>query len=283
MTLIKKIISGSLLLISMLANLSAQDLLDYTNSLKYADYLFNTGQYDLSSIEFERVIFLEPTDTLAKLKLIKSYRYSKKIKTAKERLSDFSPKGLNYLPEDFAEEFLKLSFCENNYQDGYNFLLSNRTISDGTRAEYHLGILAAQFRWIEAKSFTDMHSDLLEDSKKLRSLNEICLKGLNTRYKKPWLAASFSGIIPGSGKIYAGSWKDAVFSFLLITGTSWLAYNSIEQNGFNFESVLIGSVALGFYSANIYGSYKSAIHFNHTINQSFRDQVHDILLDEPRK
>lgn len=267
----------------MISTLAGQDLLDYSNSLKYADYLFSTKQYGLSSIEFERVIFLEPTDTLAKLKLIKSYRYSKKNETAREKLFHFFPKGLNYFPGDFSEEYLKLAFCENDYQDAYDFLLRNKTISDGIKAEYHLGILAAQNRWTEAKSFADQHLDLMKESEKYSSLNKICINGLNTHYKRPWLAASFSAILPGSGKIYTGNWKDAVFSFLLITGTSWVAYNSIDNNGFNFESILIGSAAMGFYSANIYGSFKSAKHFNQTINQSFRDQVNDILLDEREK
>jgi len=283
MTLFKKIISCSLIWFSVLTNLSAQDLLDYGNSLKYANYLFSTRQYDLSSIEFERVVFMEPTDTLAKLKLIKSYRYSGKIETARERLSAFFPGYPDLLPGDFSVEFLKLSFSANNYREGYDFLLNNKTIPDETRAEYHLGILAAQNRWTEAKSFADRYRYLMDKSEKFHSLNEICVNGLNTRYRKPWLAASLSAVIPGTGKIYSGNWKDAVFSFLLITGTSWLAYNSIHNNGFNLESVLIGSAALGFYSANVYGSYKSASHYNQSINQSFRNQVHDILVDDQEK
>ncbi|HLP06264.1 MAG TPA: hypothetical protein VK152_12625, partial [Paludibacter sp.] len=47
-----------------------EDILNYGNSAKYAAHLFENKCYDLSAIEYERVVYLEPTDTLAKLRLV---------------------------------------------------------------------------------------------------------------------------------------------------------------------------------------------------------------------
>ena len=97
------------------------------------------------------------------------------------------------------------------------------------------------------------------------------------------MAASISAIVPGGGKVYCGHWIDAIYSFLFVTTSAWLTYKSYQKNGFSFNSVLIGSFALSFHSANIYGSVKSAKRYNQKINQSFRSEADDILLNDEKK
>lgn len=267
----------------MLETVNPQNLLDYSNSLKYADYLFQTHQYNLASVEFERVVFLEPRDTLAKLKLIQTYRYLNNNKTALEKIINYFPHNLNNLPEDFSIEYTKILLHENQFQKANSFLQTNKTLDNQTKSEFQLGILMMQYQWTEARGFANEHLDLFNKSEKIDSLNKIISNSLNTKYKNPALAASLSVIIPGTGKFYTRQWKDAIFSFLFVSTTSWLTYKSFTNNGISFNSLFIGAVAVSFYSANIYGSSKSAKIFNQKINQSFRNEVEDILLKDKRK
>jgi len=282
MTLIKKLLCVAYCICVISGSAYSQNLLDHANSYKYAEYLFSTHQYDLAAIEFERVIFLEPKDTLAKLKLVQSYRYLNNYNYALERIENFFPHNLNYLPAEFSDEYIKNLLYEHQYQEASVFLQNNNTLDLKNKAEYQLGVLAMSNHWIEANSFAIDHSELLSESEKYVGVNGIVMDGLQTRYKSPALAASLSAIIPGAGKAYTKQWKDAVYSFLFVSASIWLTYESYSKNGFAFNSIFWGSIAIGFYSANIYGSHKSAKRYNLRINQSQTRKVEDILLNDQR-
>lgn len=278
MTLIKKM----LFVIFILCNISnaaySQNLLDYQNSLKYADYLFMTGQYELAAVEFERVVFLEPKDTLAKLKLVQSYRYLSSHSIALNKIEVFFPNCLEYLPEEFSDEYVKNLLYERRFQESREFLCKNITLYKDTKFEYQLGALIMEHKWPEAKSVADDHADLISENMKYGMLYDIACEGLKTPYKNPVLAASLSAILPGTGKIYTGQWKDAIYSFLFVSAGLWLSYHSYSLNGLGVNSIFWGSITIGFYSANIYGSYKSAKRFNQRLNQSYTEAVEVIIL-----
>jgi hypothetical protein len=283
MILFKKLILSFLCFFLFLETAFSQNLLDYSNSLKYADYLFRTKQYNLAAVEFERVVFLEQKDTLSKLKLIQSYRYLTDYKTALIKIENYFPNSLNNLPEDLSEEYVKNMLYENQFQKAFGFLQTNRTLSIGVKTEYQLGIFIMQYQWTDARHFADEHLVILDKTERFDNLNSIIIEGSNAKYKSPLLAGSISAIVPGGGKVYTGHWIDAIYSFLFVTTSSWLTYKSYQNNGLNFNSVLIGSIALTFYSANIYGSAKSAKRFNQNINQSFRSETEDILLNDQKR
>jgi len=44
--------------------------------------------------------------------------------------------------------------------------------------------------------------------------------------------------------------------------------------------MIFGSLTLSFYSANIYGSYKSAQDYNQKANQSATSEIESILFDD---
>jgi hypothetical protein len=84
-------------------------------------------------------------------------------------------------------------------------------------------------------------------------------------------------LLPGSGKIYTKDWKDAIYAFIFISASSIVTYKSLEKNGLNFNSVVYGFITLSFYSANIYGSYKSAGRYNLKVNQHATREIQGIL------
>ena len=190
---------------------------------------------------------------------------------------------MNNLPEEFSDEYVRNMLYENQFQKANGFLQSTNTMDIGVRTEYQLGILIMQYQWTEARNFADEHLGVLDKTERFDSLYSIINDGLNANYKSPLLAGSISAIVPGGGKVYCGHWIDAIYSFLIVTTSTWLTYKSYQKNGFNFNSALIGTFALSFYSANIYGSVKSAKRYNQKINQSLKSRADDILLNDKGK
>lgn len=257
----------------------SQDLLNYANSLKYAVFLFETKQYQGSAIEFERVVFLAPNDTSAKLNLIKSYRYSGNYTIAKNRLDNIFPENINSLPTDFAEEYAKILLHEHQYDNLTYFINHNQNLSFSDSIGYQYGSLIMQNKWHEATIFKDKNINTLPQFNAFTSLKEIEEKGLNDKYKNSLLASGMSALIPGIGKIYTNRWKDAIYSFLFVSAASYITYKSYENNGFSNSTIIFGSIAASFYLANIYGTHKSAKHYNQQINHNYTHKAEEILLN----
>lgn len=250
-----------------------EDLLNYQNSIKYASHLFDNGLYDLSAIEYERIVFLQPNDTLAKLRLVQSYRLMNDLKKAKLRLDSFFPCCSDYCNKDFSIENFKILFQGKRYDECNQFLRSNHTLELSTCTEFKTATLLMQYKWEEAKETSNNYLLTNPADVRLNKLYHLSETGATIKYKNPYAAAAFSGIIPGSGKFYAGQWKDGLYAFLAVTAFSYLTYRSFDKNGLNPYGFIFGSVSFAFYTANIFGSYKSAVRYNRRRNE---DTVRDV-------
>lgn len=282
MTHFKRYLFCVFLLLIIVNKSAGQDLLDYSNSKKYADYLFDNQQYKFSSIEYERICFLAPNDTLAKLRLIQSYRLMNDFKTAKLNLDRFFPELQFNAPEVVALENFRILFLDQDYEDCSRFLTQNKTIEPSRKIEYQLGTLLMQYRWGEAKKLSEDYLLSQPSTAKLDDLYRISTKGTELSTKSPYLAAFLSGIVPGSGKIYTNQWKDGAYAFLITSSFAWFTYQSVKNKGFNGSSVLLGSVALSFYTANIFGSYKSAIKYNNKQKKHLTKDIERMLFDDQK-
>jgi hypothetical protein len=264
----------------VILSLHGQDLLNYSNSLKYANYLYENKYYSLSAIEYERVSYLEPKDTLAKLRMIRSYSLMDDYKNAKARLERLFPLNISNYPEDFAIEYYSVLFHQNQFNYAISFIKENKTINQAKRAEYELGALLMQYKWAEAKTVGDDFLKSNQESYKFCNLYNIAYQSMDIKYKKPGCAALLSALVPGSGKVYTKNWKDGVYAFIFISTFSWLTYKSIDNDALVFNSVFYGAITLSFYLANIYGSYKSAQKYNQKVNKNATGSVQRILFDD---
>ncbi len=78
--------------------------------------------------------------------------------------------------------------------------------------------------------------------------------------KKPFVAAIFSTILPGSGKLYAGKSKTFFLTFLLNAAYGVQTIESAKKLGIkNPLSIINASAFTIFYLSNIYGSYRAVI------------------------
>ena len=74
--------------------------------------------------------------------------------------------------------------------------------------------------------------------------------------KSPVLAVSLS-VVPGLGRAYAGHPYDGIFSFLLVGGFAFNTWNQ-DRAGNNIRAAINGGLMLLFWSADIYGAYRTA-------------------------
>ena len=51
-----------------------ENIYDFAHSLKYADYLINSNQFDLAAEEYERLVFMKQEDAGLKISLLKTLR-----------------------------------------------------------------------------------------------------------------------------------------------------------------------------------------------------------------
>lgn len=75
------------------------------------------------------------------------------------------------------------------------------------------------------------------------------------RKKSPWVAGIMSGVIPGSGKIYAGKTAQGISSFITVVGLGFVTLENYRKQGpMKFKTLLFGAAFSAFYISNIYGS-----------------------------
>lgn len=258
--------------------LMSQDVLNYQNSLKFANHLFFQKDYKLAAIEYKRISYLEPNDTLAKLRVVQSYRLMNDITNAKLSLNQYFP-DCKACTEVFAIENFRILFMSHQYADCYRFLLENKTIAEPEKTEFETGTLLMLNKWKDAQAVAENFIRHNPATAKISSLYDVSLKGNQLKYKNPFCAALLSGIVPGSGKVYTGQWKDGIYAFLAVGSLSWLTYSLIKDKGINARSIISGSLALSFYTANIWGAFKSAKKYNYKINNELTKDVEKILIE----
>lgn len=92
--------------------------------------------------------------------------------------------------------------------------------------------------------------------------------------KSPLLAGALSAVLPGLGKVYAGSYGEGAAAFLL-TGSliAVTAENWLREGPANWKTIVSGLLSAVFYAGNIYGSAISVKVANDDFNQQHDVQI----------
>lgn len=85
--------------------------------------------------------------------------------------------------------------------------------------------------------------------------------GKKIPYKNPVVAGILSAVIPGSGRVYSNRIGDGLFSFILIVGSSSIAYSYYKEDK-ELPAYGLGIFSFLLYVGDIYGSVISAKLFN---------------------
>jgi len=273
--------------VSLCFMVSSSEAVDYysaENVLKFADYLYQEGDYLRSAKEYERLMQVSPQNSdNALYKIGLCYRHAGDTQKA----IDFFQR----IEKEYPKSDFKFSA---NYQIGYSYLLSGQykesekyisqvlKESEGEKRQ-KLEILLAlsylnQRQWRSADNLLNSTSTSSEDKVTeniMLELKDRSQEGVNIKRKSRFLASLMSVIIPGSGKIYSKQFGNGIFSFVLTGTTGLLAWNGFRENGIrSVKGWIFGSLCTVFYAGNIYGSGISALAYN-------RQAETDILMRLP--
>jgi hypothetical protein len=252
--------------------LPAQDIFDLNNSRKYADYLFNTENFEGAINEYERCLFME--DSLYfKNQLLVSFRKANKYKEGIARMY-----RLNYAQSDtLIIEGVKLAWLErkNNLADSLTSLLR---FTDKVELQVKTNLLVKNFS--KAAEYNNILSK--KEPNNSQGYQSLIDAQKVISKKSPFTAGVLSTIVPGLGKVYSNAWKDGLISFISIGSFAYQAYRgfSSEKGIRSFKGWAMGSITMGFYLGNIFGGVKAAKKHNFTTNEQFENKVRTYCLGD---
>lgn len=252
-----------------------QDLYDLDNSLRYSQYLFHTQQYRLAAEELERVIYLAPGVDSLNFQLVRSYLLDRQFEMGRRRLETLFPET-GKMPGIYASRYSGVLMSLDKYAEAADFLRSAKNLAEGDRLfkGYQLNLLTSDWdaARLSYRSLLDQHVTF--DREYTGIMEQIA----NARYSSPGLALALSAVLPGSGKVYTGNWKDGLVSLIFVGGTAFQAYRGYKTYGPG-SGFFIGyaTVAGSFYLGNLYGSFKAARKKNQQINSRIHDRIKAVV------
>lgn len=247
-----------------------ENLYDRTHTLRYGAHLLHAGEYDLAIQEYERLVFMDSTDEVSRLSLLRAYRLSGKYQQAETRFRSLYS-TTDALTAAAAGEYAKVLLQSNSILRAKQFLTS-APVPDSLRPilQTSLALLSADWQTAQRELAAVPDTALAWH----RSFRALATDGTGLRYKSPALAATFSALVPGSGKAYVGVWKDGIFSLVMIGLTSWQSYRAFHKNGNrSIYGWSYAGLATGLYLGNIWGSAKAARVHNHRLKETILTRV----------
>lgn len=264
-----------LLLLFKFIEISAQDLYDFENTKKFAEYLAKSGQFDLATREFERLVFMVPQNDTLKTSLLSMYRRSGNFDEAIIRGKQLYPEIYN-MSASSAVEYGRILLLKSNFKEAKTFWESNTNISSPDKI-----ILSATSDILQDnyKSANELLQSLKPEEHKLAiDYKKLATQAVAIKRKSPALAGVMSAIIPGTGRVYTKDWKDGIVSFFFVSTMAFQSYRGFVKSGVkSTRGWVYGGVGLGFYLGNIYGSVVSAKGYNKKSHQGIRNKIDNLF------
>ncbi len=248
--------------------ISAQNIFDAANTRKYADHLQSVYDYKNANAEYIACLKANSSNDTLKELIAANYLRLKKYDIGLDLCKSITP---HYYTKSTSLLFLNHCRCGSYYQQADSFI-KTKYIKD----EYLLLVWNLEYK-INQMDYTHYYKWLKKNKQLYRELlatENYYTSVMQAHPKSPLKAALFSTIIPGAGKIYTGYKHDGIVSFLTIATSAFQAYRGFQKEG--VKSVygwIYGSVGVGFYLGNIYGSWKSAKKYNSEKKIYYRKKV----------
>lgn len=261
---------------------SAEEPVEYyapENVRKFADFLYEQGDYLRAADEYQRYLFYKPQDTeQIHYKIAVSYRFGGKTAQAIqgfETLLRTAPKS------QFANRaYYQIGatyFLEGQFERSVQFLGEALPHITDTRqhaeAEQLIGLsYLKQEQWSEASEVfkTLQESGVMSIREKAVVYHDYAEKGARLSTRSPLLAGTLSTIVPGAGRLYTGRLGDALTSLFTVGFTGWQAYDGFRRDGISsVKGWTLGTLCGIFYVGNIYGSVISARVYNRHVTDEF--------------
>ncbi|MDE0184774.1 MAG: tetratricopeptide repeat protein [Candidatus Poribacteria bacterium] len=242
------------------------------NVRKFADFLYEQGDYLRAASEYQRYLFYQPGESdQIHYQIGLCYRLGgkseKAIRTFETFLHTYSDSQLIYSAH---YQIGVAYFLTEQFQQSVNYLdaalphitdLSSRTVSQELIGLSYL----MQKRWLEAGKIFDglQESEVAEVRENAALYHNYAMRGTQLPSRSPFLAGILSTIVPGAGRLYTGRIGDALTSLFTVGLTGWQAYDGFRRDGFSSAKGWgFGALSGIFYAGNIYGSVISARMYN---------------------
>lgn len=245
------------------------NLFDFKNSLTFANYLYENGDFLDAAHEYERIVFMDSASAEHKLRLISAYRLGKDYQQAASTLKRFASISAQN-PGGFAAERSKLFFQSGTWKLlplKEEFL---RGLSPDQRRMYRITYTLLQKNWPLAHSLSDSLSSDYPQQARLIDWSHASQK---IRYKRPGIALGLS-VVPGMGKIYAKQWRDGLISLVVVSLLGFQTVRIYQKEGIDHPLTWVyGGLATGYYGGNLYGSWQAAKRYNAIQEAAITDEV----------
>ena len=249
---------------------SNDPLTDADQILRFADALFNDGDYFRAITEYKRFLFLYPTDARAgrvHLQVGLSYQRGQQWDDARQTFEHLVEQSSD--PAVRAEAAYRIG--ETSFQQGrYTQAIADlRPVAEryeqtlvGDRARYLLGWSYLRGRqWPEASQTFEVITTTSPLFPSSRALAEAAREGEQLPRKSPALAGLMSAVIPGTGHFYTGRWRDGTIALLLNGAFLAAGIEAVSAGNEAAAGVLLFFEA-AWYSGTIYGAVNAAHKYN---------------------
>jgi hypothetical protein len=273
---ISRIIGFTIVLAHLFITAGSQDLYDRQHSERYAEYLYSGHQFSLAAEEYERLVYFDRENDDYKLRLIKSYRLSGDFNKGINRIYSLYGDSVYNMPAKLTREFISLQLITSSLESADKFIREARSVTESDRIT--LQGLNTMLKGDYPEAEIILNNGINRQLNIPASVLTLSAKAAETRMKSPFLAATFSALVPGTGKFYTKNWTDGLMSILFIAGNSWQAYRGFSEKGIKsgYGWVFTG-LSASFYIGNIFGSAKAAKRYNLNKRSEIGNQVYEIL------
>lgn len=249
------------------------------NIRKFADFLYEQGDYLRAVGEYQRYLFYRPQESeTINYRIAVCYRFGGKSAQA---IQSFETLLGTYPESQYTSRIYyqigATYFLMDRYDQSARFLSDTLPrITDRQQhaeAEQLIGLsYLMQKRWSEAgEIFKGLQgSDIIRVREKAAVYNIYAENGEKLPMRSPFFAGLLSTVVPGAGRLYTGRLADALNTLFTVGLTGWQAYDGFRRDGLaSVKGWTLGTLCGAFYVGNIYGSVVSARVYNRHITDEF--------------
>ena len=261
---------------------AAEESIEYyspENIRKFADYLYEQGDYLRAIGEYQRYLFYRPQESeTINYRIAVCYRFGGKSAQA---IQSFQTLLRTYPESQYTSRIYyqigATYFLMDRYDQSARFLSDTLPrITDRQQhaeAEQLIGLsYLMQKRWSEAgEIFKGLQgADIIRVREKAAVYNIYAENGEKLPTRSPFFAGLLSTVVPGAGRLYTGRLADALNTLFTVGLTGWQAYDGFRRDGLaSVKGWTLGTLCGVFYVGNIYGSVISARVYNRHITDEF--------------
>lgn len=215
--------------------------------------------------EFEQYLQqFENTNDTAALNLGLLYFSNKKFAAAQSVLGKIPAQSTHFGKAYYYQ--LLCALCLNQPIKIDYFLINNDSVASNLLHDFFVaGNAMCLFDTIPAYALQNTYNTIYVAEQPLKLFKSAASNVGSYKHKSKWLAATYSAIVPGTGKWYAGYPLEALSAFIQIGALGGIFAENLIRSGSitSTRSIVFGGIFTLFHAGNVYASY-------HVVNKKHR-------------